>query len=220
MKCPVCAVSYALFKAKVPCAEEIAMMLCREINHVHIASEPVEENRVEATHEAEGSYDTVVYCADCGEELSRTTTTLPMRKLKGYLYNGVLLPALHADAYQYAVWGKSSSGPYTLFTTKHRLYAGEIVAGGTDALQLVNPSPTSTQRKHWYNIKEGALYYSASYSSSGYVNGEGFVNALFSAETLIWSNYDIYMASGQSGDYTATDTLYFPKSPDPIPVYE
>lgn len=31
-----------------------------------------------AACEANGSYDTVVYCADCGEELSRETVTIPM----------------------------------------------------------------------------------------------------------------------------------------------
>ncbi len=31
----------------------------------------VEENRVEATCEDNGSYDLVVYCSTCGEELSR-----------------------------------------------------------------------------------------------------------------------------------------------------
>ena len=37
----------------------------------HTASEPVQENVVPATCKAEGSYDSVVYCSVCGEELSR-----------------------------------------------------------------------------------------------------------------------------------------------------
>ena len=42
----------------------------------HTPDEAVEENRVEPTCEGSGSYDTVVYCSVCGEELSRVTTAL------------------------------------------------------------------------------------------------------------------------------------------------
>ncbi len=42
----------------------------------HTESAPVEENRIEATCDTDGSYDTVVYCSVCGDELSRKTTTL------------------------------------------------------------------------------------------------------------------------------------------------
>ena len=45
--------------------------------HTHTAADPVCENEVEATCEGAGSYDEVVYCADCGEELSRETVTIP-----------------------------------------------------------------------------------------------------------------------------------------------
>ncbi len=42
----------------------------------HTEGEAKEENRVEAGCETDGSYDTVVYCMVCGEELSRETTVL------------------------------------------------------------------------------------------------------------------------------------------------
>ncbi len=42
----------------------------------HKESDPVEENRVEPDCENDGSFDTVVYCTVCGEELSRETTVL------------------------------------------------------------------------------------------------------------------------------------------------
>ena len=44
----------------------------------HTAGTAVEENRVEATCLAEGSYDSVVYCSVCGEELSRNKVTIPI----------------------------------------------------------------------------------------------------------------------------------------------
>lgn len=42
----------------------------------HIEQAPVIENKVEPTYEAEGSYDEVVYCARCNEELNRTHKTI------------------------------------------------------------------------------------------------------------------------------------------------
>ena len=45
--------------------------------HVHTPGSPVTENNLEPTCTAAGSYDTVVYCAECGEELSRQTVTVP-----------------------------------------------------------------------------------------------------------------------------------------------
>lgn len=43
--------------------------LCTE----HVPAEAVEENRIEATCTTKGSYDLVVKCAQCGEEISRET---------------------------------------------------------------------------------------------------------------------------------------------------
>ncbi|MCD8010298.1 MAG: hypothetical protein LUF34_05830, partial [Lachnospiraceae bacterium] len=42
----------------------------------HTAGEAVTENLVEATCTEDGSYDSVVYCSVCGEELSRETVTV------------------------------------------------------------------------------------------------------------------------------------------------
>ncbi len=43
----------------------------------HTEGEAVTENEVAATCTADGSYDTVIYCSVCGEELSRETVTVP-----------------------------------------------------------------------------------------------------------------------------------------------
>lgn len=43
----------------------------------HTPGSPVRENEVAATDTAEGSYDEVVYCTICGEELSRVKKTVP-----------------------------------------------------------------------------------------------------------------------------------------------
>ncbi len=42
----------------------------------HTAAAPVQENVVDATYESEGSYDEVVYCSVCGEEISRVQKTI------------------------------------------------------------------------------------------------------------------------------------------------
>ena len=45
--------------------------------HEHTAAEAVIENEKAATCTEAGSYDSVVYCAECGEELSRESVTVP-----------------------------------------------------------------------------------------------------------------------------------------------
>ena len=45
--------------------------------HVHTPAEAVRENEVAATCTEAGSYDSVVYCAECGEEISRESVTVP-----------------------------------------------------------------------------------------------------------------------------------------------
>jgi hypothetical protein len=47
-----------------------------DVAHEHSPGEPVEENVVPATCTEAGSYDLVVYCTVCGEELSRETVTV------------------------------------------------------------------------------------------------------------------------------------------------
>ncbi|WP_316631404.1 dockerin type I repeat-containing protein [uncultured Ruminococcus sp.] len=47
-----------------------------ETPHTHTPGEPVQENVVPASCTAEGSYDEVVYCTECGEEISREQKTI------------------------------------------------------------------------------------------------------------------------------------------------
>ncbi len=44
--------------------------------HTHTEAQPVIENNVDATCTEDGSYYSVVYCSECGEELSRTKVTV------------------------------------------------------------------------------------------------------------------------------------------------
>ena len=45
--------------------------------HEHVEGVPVTENVIEATCEAAGSYDKVIYCAECGAEMSRVVIITP-----------------------------------------------------------------------------------------------------------------------------------------------
>ncbi len=45
--------------------------ICGYKNHVHTASAPVRENEVAASCTHAGSYDSVIYCSECGCEISR-----------------------------------------------------------------------------------------------------------------------------------------------------
>ena len=47
-----------------------------EAPHVHTPGEPVQENVVPASCEADGSYDEVVYCTECQAEISREQKTI------------------------------------------------------------------------------------------------------------------------------------------------
>ena len=56
-----------------------------ETAHEHTPASAVRENENPATCTVDGSYDEVVYCSVCGEELSRETKTIPAL---GHMYDG------------------------------------------------------------------------------------------------------------------------------------
>ena len=225
---PVWALGYALRQAKVACAEEIAMMLCRGKAHVHVAGDLVEENRVEATPTAEGSYDTVVYCVGCGEELSRTTTTIPMLKLNGYLYNGVLLPDFEAwmkrDTW-YFVWLMDGGGGVTLVVMEKPLPAYVWYNGNNDpGHKMMNTTSTSVVYSKLWGVRDGVMSFPSSYKNYDYTVKSGssipFYSHNISPDLIFWANYDVYEAVKSGDKWVQTNTILFPKSPDPIPVYE
>jgi len=51
------------------------------VSTTHTAGAPVEENRVEASYSAPGSYDSVVYCSVCDAEISRETKAIPQLEI-------------------------------------------------------------------------------------------------------------------------------------------
>jgi hypothetical protein len=55
---------------------DLTLILADEVLHIHTPGTPVKENRVGASCTAPGSYEEVVYCEVCHEELSRETKTI------------------------------------------------------------------------------------------------------------------------------------------------
>ena len=51
----------------------------KKVTHIHSAGTSVKENEVARTCEEAGSYESVVYCTVCGEEMSRTKETVAAR---------------------------------------------------------------------------------------------------------------------------------------------
>ncbi len=63
--------AWALFSREIPANGHLAPQ-----DHVHVPGEAVKENDVPASCTTAGSYDMVVYCTECGQELSRESTTV------------------------------------------------------------------------------------------------------------------------------------------------
>ena len=72
----------------------------------HTEGEAVIENEVAATCTEDGSYDTVVYCTVCGEELSRETTTIKASHTKGeaVIENEVAATCTTAGSYDTVIY--------------------------------------------------------------------------------------------------------------------
>ena len=65
------------FALLLACACLILMLTaCEEDEHTHTPNSAVREKEMSATCTSVGSYDEVVYCSDCGEEISRITKSI------------------------------------------------------------------------------------------------------------------------------------------------
>ncbi len=68
---------YSILSAILMCiALCFALSACGEEAHTHTLAEAVRENEVVATCVSTGSYDEVLYCSVCGEEITRTAKTI------------------------------------------------------------------------------------------------------------------------------------------------
>lgn len=56
--------------------DDVKLIRIGDYSCTHIPMDAVEENRIDSTCTEEGSYELVVYCSECGEEISRDTKTI------------------------------------------------------------------------------------------------------------------------------------------------
>ena len=107
----------------------------------HTPGTPLEENRKEATCTEPGSYETVVYCSICGEELSRIPGTLPAKGHVGgdvVMENKVAETCIHEGSYEEVVYCIHCSAEMS--RTKKAVPANGIHTEATDA----SKAPTCT----------------------------------------------------------------------------
>ena len=105
---------------------------CNKPEHTHIPGEAVTENIVFTVENVAGSYESVVYCTDCGEELSRETKKFTNATVN-YTYTGktqIFEAPIDGD-YKLEVWGaqggSSSGGRGAYVTGIVNLKKGEIL---------------------------------------------------------------------------------------------
>lgn len=106
----------------------------------HSKASAVIENRVEATCTADGSYDEVVYCSVCGEEISCTTKTIT--KL-GHSYKSVVTaPTCTEQGYTTHTCSRCGHSYQDTYTsaTGHSWDSGEITAVGERTYTCQNDS--------------------------------------------------------------------------------
>lgn len=71
--------------------------------HTHTPGEAVRENEIAATETTAGSYDRVVYCTECGAELSRTAVTIPILSCPSAPFTDVDTSLWYHEAIDYAI---------------------------------------------------------------------------------------------------------------------
>lgn len=133
-------------------------------NHQHEEGEPVRENVVKATYQAAGSYDEVVYCTQCGRELSRTTKTVKKLSLATPEITSISSKAAKvtlkwnkvSGAQKYRVFRKTGSGSWQkIKDTTSLSFTDSSVKSGT---------------KYTYTVRcinSTASYYMSAYDKTG-----------------------------------------------------
>lgn len=155
--------------------------------HTHTAGEPTQENVVPATCTTDGSYDEVIKCTECGEEMSRTHKTIPATGHK--FVDTVVAPTCTAQGYtlhKCSVCGEETKDTYT-DALGHKWKATKVVAptyesqGYTEYVCENDPSHT---KKDDYTAKlDGVkLTVNGKYSSYGSVEGYDFDKATWAGK--------------------------------------
>ena len=141
----------------------------------HVPGDPVTENVVAPTEEADGSHDEAVYCTRCGKELSRTTVTdtyaKPVFKSQSLVLSGqiglnffLMLPEIegvdYAKSYmEFAVSGKDGVTSVDPYDPSHTNTSGEYY-GFTCYVNSIQMADTITATFHYGDGKTVSKEYS------------------------------------------------------------
>ncbi|MCD8373197.1 MAG: leucine-rich repeat domain-containing protein [Clostridia bacterium] len=166
----------------------------------HTEGEAAIENRVEATCTTDGSYDVVVYCTECGMEVSRTTITI---LATGHSYEAAVTEPTCTER------------GYTTYTCSH---CGEsYVADYTDASGhswnegVVTTEPTC--------VTEGVMTYTCtvcgetrteSISVTGHTAGEAVIENKVEATCTTDGLYDLVVYCTVCGEEISRTTITIP----------
>ena len=118
--------------------------------HEHTPASAVEENLVNATCTADGSYDEVVYCSECSEELSRETKTIPAL---GHMYDGEGICERCGEV-------KPSSDETTVdFTDNGYENGDEVTTVEENDITVAFDKGTNSNTPKWYNSGQAIRLY-------------------------------------------------------------
>ena len=141
--------------------------------HEHTPAEAVRENEVPADCTNDGSYESVVYCAECGEEISRETVTVPALghdwegtecgrcdATRENPFDDVAEGSYYFDAVLWAVEEKITTGitGTNHFAPDMNCNRGQIVTFLWRAMG--SPEPKTTENP-FVDVAEDAFYYKA-----------------------------------------------------------
>ena len=142
-------------------------------SHEHTPAEAVRENEVPADCTNDGSYESVVYCAECGEEISRETVTVPALghdwegtecgrcdATRENPFDDVAEGSYYFDAVLWAVDEKITTGitGTNHFAPDMNCNRGQIVTFLWRAMG--SPEPKTTENP-FVDVKEGDFFYKA-----------------------------------------------------------
>ena len=141
--------------------------------HVGTAGQPVEENRREATCTEDGSYDSVVYCTNCGWELSRETIVIPAEHICEFRWNPDFSAVSATCACGGAVgescdlvWDNSTPGILTV--TASVTVAGEVLTDRRVITASVNGGTVTVTLPEGFG---GMTVIAAAYTADGKMTG-------------------------------------------------
>ena len=156
----------------------------------HSEAEAVEENEVEATCTENGSYDSVVYCSVCGEELSRETVTV---KATGHNYDdGVVTEKANEGTEGTLTYTCSNCGDTQTESFIYTIEEGaeQTISRGNDLIVISNGTYGNAYKKF-----TGLVVNDEDVDSSYYTAVEGSVIVTISSD---------YLDTLETGDYTLT----------------